>query len=98
LFTESGGAKTHQRLVALVKNADGFSLAKEDLEQRGPGDFFGRKQWGLPDLVMQALKDIKLVERTRAAARELLEKDPSLKRYPLIMERLYDFEKRMHLE
>jgi len=98
LFSESSSKKTHQRLVALVKNADGFSLSQEDLEQRGPGDFAGRKQWGLPDLVMSALKDITLVERTRAAAKEILEKDPQLKKYPLLLQRVEELEKTMHQE
>ncbi len=98
LFTESSSRKTHQRLKALIKCEDGFSLSQEDLEIRGPGDFSGRRQWGLPDLVMKSLKDIKLVERTRNTAKEILEKDPLLKKYPLLRAKLDELQKRIHLE
>ncbi|MBU3942830.1 ATP-dependent DNA helicase RecG, partial [Patescibacteria group bacterium] len=50
LFTDSYTPKTCQRLKALITSEDGFSLAEKDLEIRGPGDFVGTKQWGIPDL------------------------------------------------
>ncbi len=98
LFTDSPAKKTHQRLKALISSENGFELAEKDLKIRGPGDFFGQRQWGIPDLAMSALKDIFLVEKTRKAAKEILEEDPELKKYPLLRERLEKFRKRIHLE
>ena len=65
LFTDSPAKKTHQRLKALISCENGFELAQIDLKIRGPGDFSGARQWGIPDLVMDSLKDIFLVEKTR---------------------------------
>ena len=98
LFTESPAKRTAQRLAALISAEDGFELSQKDLEIRGPGQLNGKKQWGLPDIAMSALKNIKLVEETREAAREILMKDWQLKKYPLLKKRLEDFPKRVHLE
>lgn len=98
LFTDSSTKKTKQRLSALIKSEDGFALAEKDLEIRGPGDFKGTKQWGIPDLMMSSLKDIKLVEKTRQQAKEFLQKDPYLKKYPALQDRLSQFRQRIHLE
>lgn len=98
LFTESPSKKTAQRLEALMKCQDGFKLAEKDLEIRGPGEIFGQRQWGLPDLAMGALTDIFLVEKTRNAAKEILEENSNLKNYPLLREKLKEFEKEIHLE
>ena len=98
LFTDSSAKKTHQRLRALITSENSFELAEKDLKIRGPGDFFGQRQWGIPDLAMSALKDITLVEKTRTAAKEILEKDPNFKKYPLLKKRIEKFRKRIHLE
>jgi len=98
LFTESYTPKTRQRLKALITSEDGFSLAQKDLEIRGPGDFVGTKQWGIPDLMMNALKDVKLVEKTREIAGDLLEKDPYLKKHPQLLSRISRFREKIHLE
>jgi len=98
LFTESPSLKTRQRLKALVNCNDGFALAEKDLEIRGPGDFTGTRQWGIPDLMMGALKDIKLVEKTREAAKEILMQDPELKKFPLLREKISRFRTRIHME
>jgi len=98
LFTESGARKTWQRLKALISSENGFELAEKDLQIRGPGEIFGARQWGIPDLAMASLKDIFLVEKSRQAAKEILEKDPQLKKYTLKKKRLKDFEKKIHLE
>jgi len=98
LFTDSPAKKTAQRLRALLKSEDGFQLAEKDLEIRGPGDLTGVRQWGIPDLAMASLKNVFLVEKTRQAAKEILEKDPELKKYSLLKERLEEFRKRIHLE
>ena len=98
LFTESPSANTKARLKALVNCESGFELAEKDLEIRGPGDFLGVKQWGIPDLMMSSLKDLNLVQKTRESAKEILQQDPQLKNYPLLQARLKNFRERIHLE
>jgi ATP-dependent DNA helicase RecG len=98
LFTTDPSMLNRKRLKALVDSDNGFKLAEKDLEIRGPGSLYGTQQWGLPDMAMQGLSNIFLVEKTRAAAKELLEKDPQLKDYPELKIRLSNFERRIHFE
>jgi len=98
LFTEFPGKLTNQRLRAITVCENGFELAEKDLQIRGPGDFSGQRQWGIPDFAMNSLKDISLVEETRQAAKEILQESPELKKYPLLRERLKEFRERIHLE
>jgi len=98
LFTDIPGGIYFRRLKALLSTDNGFELAEKDLAIRGPGEVFGIRQWGIPDLAMASLKDISLVEKTRQAAKEILEKDPELKKHPLLAEKLKDFKERVHLE
>jgi len=98
LLTDFPNQQTNRRLKALMKYEDGFELAEKDLAIRGPGDFSGQRQWGIPDIAMNALKDISLVEETRREAKEILEKDPGLKKYPLLKKGLEGFQQRIHLE
>ncbi|MFA5249242.1 MAG: ATP-dependent DNA helicase RecG [Candidatus Paceibacterota bacterium] len=98
LFTGSGSGKNNQRLKALTKYDNGFKLAEMDLKIRGPGDFFGVKQWGLPDYAMAALKDDELIKKAKEAADGMLKKDPRLEKNPLIKRRLEGFGARVHLE
>jgi len=74
-LTDDGKA----RLNAIVKSRDGFSIAEEDLRIRGPGDFTGTRQSGMPLLrAGNLLRDIKLLELSRREATDLIEKDPQL--------------------
>jgi len=98
LFTDSKAVKTPKRLSALLRYENGFALAEKDLEIRGPGSFYGTQQWGIPDLAMESLKNVFLIEKTRKSAKELLEKNPELIKYPLLKKRLAKFQKRIHLE
>lgn len=98
LFTESPSKTTHARLKAILETNSGFDLAQKDLEIRGPGNFIGLKQWGLPDIAMEALKDLSLVEKTRNVALEFLRKDPILKNYPELKNKIKEFQLRIHLE
>ena len=98
LFTTSPDQLNRKRLKALVDCDNGFQLAEKDLEIRGPGQLYGSQQWGIPDMAMQGLSNIFLVEKTRNAAKEILEKDPQLKNYPLLLEHLKNFEKKIHFE
>jgi ATP-dependent DNA helicase RecG len=98
LFTDSLSDSTTDRLKALIEAKNGFELAEKDLEIRGPGEFIGQKQTGLPDLAMKALKNIKLVKNARTAAEEILSSDPELIKYPALITRLQNFEKTIHSE
>jgi ATP-dependent DNA helicase RecG len=70
-----------RRLDAMVRTLDGFVIAEEDLAIRGPGEFFGTRQSGLPELrVANILRDAKLLELAREEARKLLAADPFLDR------------------
>jgi len=67
-----------ERLDIIEKVQDGFALAEEDLRLRGPGEFFGTRQSGLPDLKMAKLSDVALLELARSEAIKLFQIDPSL--------------------
>lgn len=95
LLTESNSKKTKERLEAMIKYSSGFKLSEMDLKLRGPGDFFGVRQWGLPDFAMNALKDIKKTKLGREAAEEIF---PQIEKYPLLKRRLESFEEKIHLE
>ena len=69
-----------ERLSTLERTQDGFLLAEEDLRLRGPGDFFGTRQSGLPDLKMAKLSDMGLLELARGEAIRLFKQDPGLSR------------------
>jgi ATP-dependent DNA helicase RecG len=67
------------RLDAIVKSRDGFAIAEEDLRIRGPGDFMGTRQSGMPLLrVGNLIRDLKILELARLEAFALIEKDPNL--------------------
>ena len=83
---------------ALISCENGFELAEKDLAIRGPGDFTGQRQWGIPDLAMASLSDAVLVSEAREEAKEILKEDPELKKYPLLREKLRQFSQRIHLE
>ncbi|MDP3982090.1 MAG: ATP-dependent DNA helicase RecG [bacterium] len=98
LFTESSSFKTKQRLKAIRESENGFELAEKDLKLRGPGDFTGVKQWGLPDFAMQQLTNIPLVEEAREAALALVEEDITLSNHPLLKARIEEMRKKLHME
>src|SRR3989344_3058859 len=83
LFTDSSAKTTQHRLKALVDSEDGFALAEKDLQIRGPGEFFGTKQSGLPDLAMASLKDVRLIEEVQLAVKKFLEKS-DISKYPAL--------------
>lgn len=95
---ETMGEKTAIRLNALSTAKSGFELAEQDLLQRGAGDLAGRKQWGITDVGMEALKNLKLVEAARTEALALVGKDPELAKYPLLAEALAARASQMHFE
>jgi ATP-dependent DNA helicase RecG len=80
LLAEDPSEIGQQRLDIIEKVRDGFQLAEEDLKLRGPGEFFGTRQSGLPDLRMAKLSDVALLELARTEAIKLFDKDPGLKK------------------
>jgi len=82
LFTTSDSSAAEQRLNSLITAKNGFELAEKDLQLRGPGQFMGETQTGVPDIAMNALKDMELVKAARDSAKEILSNDPELTGYP----------------
>ena len=81
LVTSTRNPDSRARLKVLTRTTDGFQIAEEDLKLRGPGDFFGQRQHGLPQLRIADLAgDMRALKEAQLAARELLERDPGLKR------------------
>lgn len=78
LIADSTSIESEERLQALEQSNDGFVLAEKDLELRGPGQFFGQRQSGIPELKMASLLDMTLVEKTREEAIALCQADPEL--------------------
>ena len=69
---------SRERLNVIEELHDGFRLAEADLRLRGPGEFFGTRQSGIPDLKMARLSDVNLLERARSEATRLFEEDPEM--------------------
>ena len=81
LMTSTHSAESRERLRVLAKTADGFRIAEEDLKLRGPGDFFGQRQHGLPQLgIADLAADMRVLKEAQQAAQVLLEADPGLSR------------------
>ena len=81
LITASKSDTARERLRALAATNDGFRIAEEDLCLRGPGDFFGQRQHGLPQLkVADFAADVELLKEAKAAAETLISADPDLSR------------------
>ena len=88
VYAESAGEKTRDRLHALKTAKNGFELAEYDLKFRGAGELSGMKQWGVSDIAMEALQNLKMVEAARTEANRLLDIDESLAGFPLIKRHL----------
>jgi ATP-dependent DNA helicase RecG len=78
LLADAVSEDAEQRLAALEQTNDGFLLAEKDLEIRGPGEFLGRQQSGLPELQMASLTDMALLEVAREQAQAVFREDPLL--------------------
>ncbi|HLT20057.1 MAG TPA: ATP-dependent DNA helicase RecG [Thermomicrobiales bacterium] len=80
LVTDKVSAEAETRLQAMVDSDDGFRLAQIDLEMRGPGDFLGTRQSGLPEFQLADFADVRDLERARAEAEQILASDPALEK------------------
>ena len=98
LALTEGGITANRRLQALVKSDDGFALAQQDLKIRGPGEFIGERQSGLPDLTMANLADTDLIKTARGAASLILSKSPDLSEFSFLKTRIVLFKKQFHGE
>jgi ATP-dependent DNA helicase RecG len=92
LFSESESEEALTRLHALEKISNGFELAEMDLKLRGPGEVFGVRQSGIPDLRVAKFSDVEIIKKSRAAAEELLQQDAELTHFPLLVEKLREIE------
>ncbi len=81
-FAETTSEKSVERLKALKTAKNGFELAESDLQQRGAGELSGLRQWGVSDIAMDALKNLRLVEAARAEAARFISEDAELAKYP----------------
>ncbi len=80
LLADTASEEAGKRLSLVERTGDGFALAEADLELRGPGEFFGTRQSGLPELKMAKLSDVQLLELARREAIRLFQESPYLDR------------------
>ena len=89
LVSDHKSDSVKQRLKFLCSTQDGFKVSQYDLDHRGPGDFFGKRQHGLPDLNIASMSDdILTLEKSQTACKQLLATENWQKKYPLLVERL----------
>ena len=82
LVSDNSGEENKRRLAVMHRTNNGFEIAEEDLKLRGPGDFFGSRQHGLPSLKVADLScDLQLLHEAKAAAEQLLKEDETLSAY-----------------
>ena len=82
LVSDNSGEENKRRLAVMHRTNNGFEIAEEDLKLRGPGDFFGSRQHGLPSLKVADLScDLQLLHEAKAAAEKLLREDETLSDY-----------------
>lgn len=98
LLPFASGQISSKRLKALEKSDDGFALAEADLEARGAGDLFGRRQWGISDIGMEALKNPRLIQAAREEAHRLVREGRTLAKYPSLAERIKNVSRELHFE
>lgn len=97
LATDTKSESSLERLTAIKTAKNGFELAELDLSIRGVGELYGAKQWGVSDIAMDAIRNIKMVEAARKEAAKIVEQDIEIKTYPLIQARLQE-QKEIHFE
>jgi len=93
LLSDSATSQAEERLRAIESTQDGFALAEKDLELRGPGEFFGTRQSGLPNLKLAGLGDVRILEQARTEAQALFSEDPGLAKpeHRLLARRVQEF-------
>ncbi len=97
LATDTTSSTSVDRLQAIKSAKNGFELAEMDLKLRGVGELYAGRQWGLSDIAMDAIQNLKMVEAARTEAAAIAESDPLLKNFPLMKARIEEGEK-IHFE
>jgi ATP-dependent DNA helicase RecG len=82
----------------LEKTNDGFKISEEDMRLRGPGQFLGTMQSGIPDVTMETLSDVRTIQATRMSAQRILTSDPYLEKLPELKKQVGKLESSLHLE
>ncbi len=95
---ENNSSLTTERLKALSKYHDGFSLAKIDLKLRGAGEIYGENQSGFPELQIASLFDYENIKKAQVEAIKIIDKDPQLTKYPQLQKKLSIWIREIHLE
>jgi ATP-dependent DNA helicase RecG len=98
LMADTSAAINNARLKAILEAKNGFELAEKDLALRGPGQFFGNVQTGLPDIAMEALRDPELVKSSRDAAMKAIQEDPQFKKSTALRKKIEEFRAKLHQE
>jgi len=88
LFSKIKTEESKNRLRAMMQYSSGFKLAEIDLQLRGPGEIYGVRQSGIPDLKMATLSDSLTISLAREAAQTIINQDPQLENYPLLKEKI----------
>ncbi|MFR6512087.1 MAG: ATP-dependent DNA helicase RecG, partial [Eubacterium sp.] len=85
LVSDNKSESTKERLQVMKNNTDGFKIADYDLKVRGPGDFFGKRQHGLPNLgIADLLENTETLEQCRECARDIIKNDRNLDSLPAL--------------
>jgi ATP-dependent DNA helicase RecG len=80
-----------QRLQAFLASEDGFALAEQDLELRGPGEIWGTAQSGFPEFKIASIKDVDILKEAREAAQAIIKNDPDLRGHLDVKQRIAKF-------
>ncbi len=86
------------RLKIMEKYKDGFKIAEKDLQLRGPGQFLGQQQSGLPDITMESLNNLRLIKIAREEAEKFLKNKNNFQKYPHLLASLQKLDDQLHLE
>ncbi len=97
LATNTKTESSIERLSAIKNAKNGFELAELDLTIRGAGELYGARQWGVSDIAMDAIKNLKMVEAARKEAAEIVSADMTLAKYPLLQKKIAEGEE-IHFE
>lgn len=98
LLADTKGEVSLKRLKTLARSSDGFMLAEEDLKTRGAGDLYGNKQWGVSDIGMEALQNLKLIQAAHNEAESVIQQDPTLQTFNALLERVELTNRILHTE
>lgn len=89
LVSDAKGETARERLMTMKKYSDGFKIADTDLKLRGPGDFFGSRQHGLPELkIADMVEDMDTLQNAQECAKSILKNDFSLSNHPALKKQM----------